>query len=87
VNEGQGKNLYRLFKKAENEIGWDKDRYRQQVALFGDGVTDDRQLTKAQATALISDMKLTLGEEDQQQAPRQQQAPQGEYAYDDNGPF
>jgi len=87
VNERQGKNLYRLFKKAESDLGWDRDRYTQQIALFGDGVTDDRQLTKDQATALISDMKLTLGEEDQQQAPRQQQAPQNEYAYDDNGPF
>lgn len=66
ITPGQSKNLYRLFKELERQAAaegseYSKDYYRADLESLG-FPTDDRRLTKAQATAAIRHFKLLAGE-------------------------
>ena len=81
VNDPQKKNLWRLFKKMESEQGWAINDYKDQVEVVS-GFRDDRQLTKQQASELITTMKNFAGEEDT--PPVRSAEPVAEY---DDAPF
>jgi hypothetical protein len=81
VNDAQKKNLWRLFKKMEAEQGWTLNDYKDQIEIAS-GMRDDRQLTKQQASELISTMKNFAGEEDT--PPVRASEPVAEY---DDAPF
>ena len=71
LTDGQSKNLYRLWKYA---LSWDKERYLQEIEIvLGVAITDDRKLTKNQASELIRALKVRAGEPVDE--PRQQSAP------------
>ena len=87
LTEGQGKNLYRLWKYA---LSWDRDRFLQEVELVtGAKVTDDRKLTKKQASDMIRALKIRAGEpvdDTPATAPSTEPAPDDSY-FDDSEPF
>ena len=85
LSQGQSKNLYRLWKHV---LGWDKETYLQQVELVtGTYVSDDRNITKSQASDLIRALKVLGGEpvDDAPVVPSAPAAPsgEGEYVYQD----
>ena len=80
----QGKNLYRLWK---HQLGWTKEQWLQQIEIeTGVRLTDDRQLTKTQASNLIRSLKILAGEPvDQLPAPAQSDPGPSEDSYFDYG--
>ena len=60
LSERQSKNLFRLWKHV---LHWDRDTYAQQIELVtGEPISDDRNLTKDQASDLIRELKIIAGE-------------------------
>ena len=81
LSDGQSKNLYRLWKHV---LHWDKETYLQQVELVtGTYVSDDRSLTKSQASDLIRSLKILGGEpvDDAPFVPQQQAPPVDDYEF------
>lgn len=66
ISQGQSKNLYRLFKELERQAAdegteFTKDMYRATLQSLG-LPSDDRKLTKEQATLAINHFKALAGE-------------------------
>lgn len=60
LTEGQGKNLYRLWKHV---LQWERERFFQEIELvLGKTVTSDKELTKRDASEMIRSLKILAGE-------------------------
>src|SRR6185437_2346540 len=56
--KGQSSNLYRLFKKLEDQQGWDRDTYSEAIEMIcGEGIRDDRKINFQQSSDLIGYLK------------------------------
>lgn len=78
LTEGQGRMLYRLW---HHVLHWDRERYLQECELvLSTPVSDDRSLTKNQASQMIRSLKLRAGE------PVDDEAPQASAPSSDPGP-
>jgi hypothetical protein len=86
ASEGQGRMIRRLFMVTKNDHGWSRDDWTAQISFATDGqTTDDRKLSKSQASTFIKNVKSLIGEED---SPAPQQAPSYEPDWDEGGlPF
>lgn len=60
ISEGQGKNLYRLWKF---KLEWERERFFQEIELvLGKTVTSDKELTSRDASEMIRSLKVLAGE-------------------------